>query len=72
MGWEAPVWSLYCRLSTQWRQSFGGRTGLDYNVAVPLIDGRGWRLERALDLLRTIEKTYLDWDASEREQPGRH
>jgi len=72
LGWEAPVWTLYCRISSQWRVGFGGRVGLDYGVALPLIEKRGWKTELALDLLRAIESTYLELDENERERTRRH
>jgi hypothetical protein len=66
-----PVWTLYVRISTQWRVGMGGAVGLDYVPALKLIEARGWHLERALDLLRAIESECLDWNEREREKTGR-
>ena len=68
MEWEAPVWDLYVRVSSQWRTGFAGATGLDYGPAMSLITARGWHLERALDFLRAIESEELEWGRSEREK----
>ncbi|MCE5182359.1 MAG: DUF1799 domain-containing protein [Betaproteobacteria bacterium] len=66
MAWEAAVWELYERMQTQWRVGFGGRTGLDYNPAIKLIERYGWDLELALDLLGVIEHTILEEDEKKR------
>lgn len=66
LEWEAPIWSLYVRISSQWRDGFSGRTGLDYGPAIRLIEERGWRLERSLDFLRAIEREVLEWEEDER------
>lgn len=69
MEWEQPVWELYDdRLRTQWRQSFGGRTGLDYNPAIKLIEHYGWDVDFALDLLGAIEQAVLEKDEKQRER----
>lgn len=60
MEWEEEVWELYERLRTQWRESFNGRTGLDYNPFIKLIEHYQWDLELTIDLLGVIEHTVLD------------
>lgn len=52
-------------IQTQWRAGFGGRTGLDYNPAIKLIEYYGWDLALALDLLKTVEIKLLEGDAKE-------
>lgn len=66
MEWEDEVWVLYERIQTQWRVGFGGRTGLDYNPAIKLIELYGWDLELALDLLTAIEITILEEEEKKR------
>lgn len=69
MEWEAPVWALYDdRLRTQWRHGFNGRTGLDYNPAIKLIECYGWDLDFALELLGVIELAVLEQDEERRER----
>lgn len=68
LEWEEPVWRLYVRLATQWRVGFGGAIGLDYVPAIKLIEVKGWDVDRALDLLRAIERETLDWNEREREK----
>lgn len=70
LEWEDPVWGLFVQVSTQWRVAFGGPVGLDYGPAIRLIEGKGWDVERALGLLRAIEREMLDWSEREREQPS--
>lgn len=60
MEWEGEVWRLYERLQTQWHVGMEGRTGLDYNPAIKLIEYYGWDLELAIDLLGVIEHTVLE------------
>jgi hypothetical protein len=59
LGWEAPVWELFEAISTQWRMGFAGPYGLDYNPAIALMQERGWRLALGLDLLKTVETSWL-------------
>lgn len=65
------MWTLFVRLATQWRYSFGGRAGLDYGPVLGVIQAKGWHLERALELLGAIEGEVLEWDGRERDQPSR-
>lgn len=60
--WEAPLWELFARIGGQWRYTMEGRAGLDFAVYIPLIERRGWDLERALVLLRAIEEELLTRD----------
>ncbi len=67
MKWEGRVWDLFAgRLATQWRSGFGGRTGLDFNVAIALAGRRGWDVDLTLELLGALEAEILDWDDRER------
>ena len=59
LGWEAPVWDLYELVQYQWREGFGGKSGLDFGPAIRVIDGRGWDIELALQLLHVIEHEIL-------------
>lgn len=60
LEWEAPVWWLYVRVSSQWRTGMAGPTGLDYNPAIALIQSMGWPLPLALDLLQAAERGFLE------------
>lgn len=58
-----PIFSLFCRLQTQWRVSHAGPTGLDYLAAYPLLDRLAespddW--DQLLDDLRALEIAALE------------
>lgn len=60
-NWDAVT--LFCRLGTQWRTNMGGAYGLDYNVALTLIDRLGLSATDADELfedVRHLEKSALD------------
>lgn len=60
LEWEVEVWELYELLGTQWREGLGGRTGLDYNPFIKMIEVYRWDMGLALDLLGAIESTVLE------------
>ena len=56
LEWEAPVWTLYEQISTQWRVSAKGAAfGLDYNPAIALMQHWGWPLDLGLKMLQAVE-----------------
>ena len=60
MQWEYPVWTLYERVSTQWRVGANGASyGLDYNPAIALMQAWGWPLDLGLELLQAAELEML-------------
>ncbi|MBU0592439.1 MAG: DUF1799 domain-containing protein [Gammaproteobacteria bacterium] len=60
LEWENEIWRLFERVRTQWRFSFKGHEGLDYNPAIKLIEHYGWDLDWALELLQVIESTVME------------
>lgn len=56
LEWEAPVWDLYLRISTQWRVGGNGAAyGLDYNPAIALMQLWAWPIDLGLELLQAVE-----------------
>lgn len=60
LDWEQSVWDLFELVRTQWRVGFAGRTGLDYNPAIALMQAKRWNIEIGLTLLRAIELETLN------------
>ena len=60
LEWEDEIWRLFERVRTQWRYSFKGHEGLDYNPAIKLIEYHGWDLDFSLELLQVIESTVME------------
>ena len=59
LEWEQSVWDLFERVASQWRVGFSGRTGLDYNPAIALMQDKHWNLETGIDLLGAIERELM-------------
>lgn len=72
LRWEASVWWLYVQIETQWRYRVIGmeeglgsrRSGLDYGPAIALAGELGWSLRRLLPMLKAIELTAMENEAT--------
>lgn len=58
-----PSWSLFCKVSTQWRIGMGGPSGLDYAAVYPLLDRAAkdpqeW--DELFEDIQLLERTALD------------
>jgi len=63
--WEAPLWRLYQQLNSQWRYVEATPVGLELSVFMQRIKAKGWDMDLALDLLKSIETAFLTKDVSD-------